>query len=618
MNNIALQTDGLSKHYRLYKTPRHRILDILGLLRKNGEGYAVHKALEDISVTIGRGEKVAIIGRNGAGKSTFLKLVSGVIEPTKGQICVNADVRALLQIGAGFHPDFTGRENAIAYLAQLGVGRDEADEKIKDIISFSELDDYIDQPVKTYSTGMNARLAFATSTVVDPDVLILDEVLSVGDAYFSRKSFDHIRDLAERHGTTVLLVTHDMYAASTLCDRVLWLDKGLIKADGPAKFVLEAYEESIKEQEEHRLNIKRLASLQENKDSAENDMLLCDIRRQDGRSDGPLLALSRMNLLIDGEEIAAIDVAAPQEKSEQNSSQLVLDGEEGNWSTPETIDGIKARRFQNYGSIFHKLPFQFAGKNLVNALEGGRMSLGFNYYAEADDIGKLTIVHPDGQQRFVADMPFRSKGWQVITVAPEPDFSQMDLADQNGNALGRRFGNRRFEITDVVFLGGNDAVQHRFLTGDAMKVELTYRINDPDFNEKPVLIVAFQRDGLVRSNRFYSKNIHFSAKDKSSGKITILSDPILLGTGNYFVTIGVYAEGYYDGVVGGKFFSSSPDVYDIHSRSYEIEITRHPEHLYNDIVFFHPSRWSINGGEEIIENVMTPNHELVNINGHKP
>src|SRR5439155_5038450 len=234
---------------------------MFGLLRETPGAYTEHTALDGIDLEIRRGEKVAIIGRNGAGKSTFLKLVTNVIQPTSGSLRVVGDVHALLQIGTGFHPDFTGRENVRAYLAQLGITGAEAARRSEDAIAFAELEEYIDQPVKVYSTGMAMRLMFAASTAITPDLLVLDEVLGVGDAYFAQKSYERMREMCERNGSTLLLVTHDIYAATRMCDRVIWLERGAVAMDGGASEVVKAYAESIRAQEEHRLRLKKQARL---------------------------------------------------------------------------------------------------------------------------------------------------------------------------------------------------------------------------------------------------------------------------------------------------------------------------------------------------------------------
>ena len=219
MTDVAIRATNLAKIYRLYSKPAYRFLDMFGLLRERPGAFTEHAALDGVNLEIRRGEKVAIIGRNGAGKSTFLKLVTNVIQPTAGTLEVKGDVHALLQIGTGFHPDFTGRQNVYAYLAQLGVTGADADRRCADAIAFAELEEYIDQPVKTYSTGMGMRLMFSTSTAITPDLLVLDEVLGVGDAYFAQKSYDRMRELCDRNGATLLLVTHDIYSAVRMCNR---------------------------------------------------------------------------------------------------------------------------------------------------------------------------------------------------------------------------------------------------------------------------------------------------------------------------------------------------------------------------------------------------------------
>src|SRR3954471_258558 len=188
MSDLVIEARNLTKVYRLYAGPGYRFLDMFGLLGKRQGAYTEHAALDGVDLAIRRGEKVAIIGRNGAGKSTLLKLITRVIEPSSGTLDVHGHAHALLQIGTGFHPDFTGRQNVYAYLAQLGVAGRSADEKYAEIVDFAELEEYIDQPVKTYSSGMGVRLMFSAATAITPDLLVLDEVLGVGDAYFASKS----------------------------------------------------------------------------------------------------------------------------------------------------------------------------------------------------------------------------------------------------------------------------------------------------------------------------------------------------------------------------------------------------------------------------------------------
>lgn len=201
-------------------------------------------ALKGVSFAIQPGEMVGIIGDNGSGKSTVLKLITGISKPSRGEVMVNGRVSALLELGAGFHPDFTGRENVYLNASILGLKRKEIEAKFDAIVDFAELHDFIDNPVKTYSSGMYMRLAFAIAVNVDPDILVIDEVLAVGDAPFQRKCFEQIKRF-RREGKTILLVTHDPSAVRELCDRAIWIQRGSMLADGPPEHVLDLYNRRV-------------------------------------------------------------------------------------------------------------------------------------------------------------------------------------------------------------------------------------------------------------------------------------------------------------------------------------------------------------------------------------
>lgn len=202
--------------------------------------YQHFMALNKVSLTLNKGEIVGIIGHNGAGKSTLLKLVSRVLTPTSGRVWVRGKVAPLLELGAGFHPELTGRENIYLNGSILGLTRREIDERVQGIIDFSELHDFIDAPIRTYSSGMMARLGFAVATDTDPDILILDEIMAVGDEPFQRKSEARIRSFFEK-GITILLVSHNMDQVEKLCTRAVWLDHGEVKEEGTPETVVERY-----------------------------------------------------------------------------------------------------------------------------------------------------------------------------------------------------------------------------------------------------------------------------------------------------------------------------------------------------------------------------------------
>ena len=236
LSEFAVIASQLGKTYQLYDRPSDRLKQ---LLRPDKRYYREFTALTNASFTLARGEVLGLVGRNGAGKSTLLQLVCGTLTPSSGSIQVNGRIAALLELGAGFNPEFSGRENVFLNASVLGLTQKEIEDRYESIVDFSGIRDFIEQPVKTYSSGMYVRLAFSIATSIDPDILIVDEALSVGDGAFARKSFDRIMELKER-GTTILFCSHTMYQIETLCTRALWLEHGTVKMDGdPAKVVVE-------------------------------------------------------------------------------------------------------------------------------------------------------------------------------------------------------------------------------------------------------------------------------------------------------------------------------------------------------------------------------------------
>jgi len=246
MTDIAIRVENLSKCYHLYDRPRDRIKQIVVPPLKRlvgqppGQFYREFWALKDVSFEIEKGETVGIIGRNGSGKSTLLQLICGTLNPTSGSVQTNGRIAALLELGAGFSPEFTGRENIRMGCMVLGLTKAETDAKFDTIAAFADIGDHLDQPVKTYSSGMYVRLAFAIQANIDPEILIVDEALAVGDAYFVHRCMDRMYQLQES-GTTIMLVTHDSTAVKRFCSKACWLNGGEIKMQGEVSSVVDAY-----------------------------------------------------------------------------------------------------------------------------------------------------------------------------------------------------------------------------------------------------------------------------------------------------------------------------------------------------------------------------------------
>ena len=246
-DEVVLRVRHVSKRFEIYDKPRHRLQQMLFGRWKTY--YREFWALRDIDFEVRKGECVGIIGRNGAGKSTLLQIVTGTLQPTEGSVETRGRIAALLELGSGFNPEFTGRENVYMNAAILGLSKAETDAKYDDIAAFADIGDFIDQPVKTYSSGMMVRLAFAVNAFVDPDILIVDEALAVGDALFQKRCFNRINDLIS-NGTTLLFVTHDMEIMRTLTRRAILLKNGEQYRTGPSNEILLEYRTLIQQEEE--------------------------------------------------------------------------------------------------------------------------------------------------------------------------------------------------------------------------------------------------------------------------------------------------------------------------------------------------------------------------------
>ena len=239
---IAIRAENISKVYKLYDKPSDRMKEAFGLTRK--KRHKEHYALTDVDLTIYKGETVGIIGTNGSGKSTILKIITGVLNPTKGDMTVNGRISALLELGAGFNMEYNGIENVYLNGTMMGFSQKEIDEKLPGILEFADIGDYVYQPCKTYSSGMFVRLAFAVAINIEPEILIVDEALSVGDVFFQAKCYHKFEEFKQA-GKTILFVSHDLSSIAKYCDTVILLNKGVKLGEGQPKEMIDAYKQVL-------------------------------------------------------------------------------------------------------------------------------------------------------------------------------------------------------------------------------------------------------------------------------------------------------------------------------------------------------------------------------------
>ena len=308
-NEISIDVKNVTKIYSLYKRPSDRLIDTFHLMP--WKKYPKNEALKDVSFTVKKGETVGIIGTNGSGKSTVLKIITGVLTPTKGKAVVNGRISALLELGAGFNAEYTGIENVYLNCTMMGLSKEETEKKLPEILDFADIGEYVYSPVKTYSSGMFVRLAFAVAINIDPEILIVDEALSVGDVFFQAKCYRKFEDF-KRQGKTILFVPHDLSSIAKYCDRVVLLNKGDKLGEGSPKEMIDLYKQVLVGQYKDEKNAVVKEGL--NTDTLEYGskkarILDCKIYDNNGRNSNAIIKGTSFKIAMEAEVLE--DLEAP-------------------------------------------------------------------------------------------------------------------------------------------------------------------------------------------------------------------------------------------------------------------------------------------------------------------
>lgn len=382
-----VRVDNISKIYRIYNKPSDRVREAMSVRHKvyHNEFYA----LKNINFRVEKGETVGIIGTNGSGKSTLLKIITGVLRQSEGQIKVNGKVSALLELGAGFDQDYTGLENIYMNGSILGYSRAEMDIKKEQILEFADIGDFVYQPVKTYSSGMLVRLAFALAINVEPEILIIDEALAVGDAFFQVKCYHKLEEIKKK-GTTILFVSHDIASVKKMCSRVIWIEKGILKDEGEANAVCERY---------LGMQIKRM--------NEESQKVLSQIRIDDDNSN-----VQKGRLMAEFPVLDTTGVEAVTKTGKAEMLSFYIKDEQGNYVRSLTSDhkyqfGIVAR-------FYEEMEHVILGVELEN-LKGVKV-ISLNNYLEEKYIGKVTAGKVY-EVSFTFVLPRICKGEYLLTPA---------------------------------------------------------------------------------------------------------------------------------------------------------------------------------------------------------
>ena len=541
-----------------------------------------HIALDGVSFDINKGERVAIIGRNGAGKSTLLKILSGVSIPTSGHVELHVKAHVLLQIGAGFNMDMTGRQNVEQYLRLLGVAKNEIDKTIEQVEDFAEIGDYFDQPLNTYSTGMQARIMFSAAVSTKPDLLIIDEILSVGDAYFSQKCLHRIMELCDQDNVTLLLVTHNIYDAQKMCERMIWIENGRLMRDSDSISVMNAYEASIREQAKKA----NLAT------ESEKINIMGEVKRTDDNKKPGKLYISGIELESNSGELLRLKTGVITEKSD---IKLYDSKSEGSWGEPVSIDGMICREYLRFGSIFPSLPFSLKG-NAAKLIEEKELKLiKITCNCSEGQMLEFCLRDHESEEIYEARSLVEGKpGWQEVA------FELEKVTHLNHGDDGSRFGTRILEIEGLSFMNSDYEKIERIGIGNKLIMRLNFIINKENFSEKPLILFSIVKDGLNIAY-IWSDSILIEGKPGDINHIDITCDPLLFGRGKYNFTVSIYRDGFMDEKIERKYFAVDDAIYDMHRRAYDLEVVAKDADLnmLYDFTYQQPSEWRMKDGKVV-------------------
>ena len=588
MSEIAITVRDLQKVYRRYASHGWRAASLFGLPVPASK-YDQFWALDDVSFTISRGERVARVGRNGAGKSTLLRHISGELTPTTGSIQVNGKVKALFGLGEGFHPEFSGIDNIRTSLALHGFRWSDIPKAIEEIIEFTELEDFIHRPLKEYSAGMYARLAFATATAAKPDILIIDEILGAGDAYFLGKCLQRIRDITS-DGATVLFVSHDMGSALMLCERGLWIHQGKLRDDADMTTIARRYQAHIREEQELSL---RARSMRLSKKALANqqDTLLLRLIGQSENAPAQPLYISRLAF---GQETLQFAETELGKQDLEGDIRPVIDPRTTNWGKAEHRQGRLARPFGNFGGSYVHAPI------VIQQAEGldSQTWVEFDVIASASDTVLVQIFDQKlDRYKTIGSISAQADAtWQTLrfplqesssnagnaptrqpqlytpaesltdldspealgSVAPDAMVEERpDLQSEKGQAAAAR-------ILDFSFADANGAKRYTLVSGEPASAN--FRIETSNLKSLPIAVVAIYRpDGTVISQMISPAQPPEPRPVTGTFTIRMSLDELLIGPGDFIVSAALFKS---------LDPSRSPEdgAYDLRDREYALKI----------------------------------------------
>ncbi|WP_345793238.1 ABC transporter ATP-binding protein [Thauera sp. JM12B12] len=566
MSDIAIKIEGVTKSFRRFRHPGWRALDAFGVSVPRSR-YDIFDALRGIDVEVRQGERTALIGRNGAGKSTLLRLISGQMQPDSGRVQVTGNIQALMELGTGFHPDFTGIENIHAALALQGLRGSSLRTQVEEIIDFTELEDFIDRPVREYSAGMYARLAFAVATTIKPEILIVDEILGAGDAYFVGKSIQRMKALTE-NGATVLFVSHDMSSVQLLCERAIWIDRGMVRKEGPILQVSKAYMAAVREDEEIRTRA-RTMSLTRQQAAGLDRQSRVTLFRLIGEVTPPRkpLSVSAIRFGSGDTELGRIE---PTRSADEGNGPM-LDAAHMNWRGPETASGRLCWQFGDFGGLFGHAPWQITWPTAP--VEGAWIEL--DVLASQTDPVAVEQFDPEanGYVRLGKIEASGTDQWQAVKVScleqpiaeGERVTHKLDLLELKSDD---RYGSGEAHITAFGFLDADGERRHTLITGEEASAVIAFSARGELLD--PVAVIAIYRpDGTCVMQVVSNRDGTSFGTVAGERLIRVNFAPLQLGPGDYIVSVALFKELNIATRV-------EPQAYDLHDRCYALKMLPPP------------------------------------------
>lgn len=566
MSDIAIKIEGVTKSFRRFRHPGWRALDAFGVSVPRSR-YDIFDALRGIDIEVRQGERTALIGRNGAGKSTLLRLISGQMQPDSGRVQVTGNIQALMELGTGFHPDFTGIENIHAALALQGLRGSSLRTQVEEIIDFTELEGFIERPVREYSAGMYARLAFAVATTIKPEILIVDEILGAGDAYFVGKSIQRMKALTE-NGATVLFVSHDMSSVQLLCERAIWIDRGMVRKEGPILQVSKAYMAAVREDEEIRTRA-RTMSLTRQQAAGLDRQSRVTLFRLIGEVTPPRkpLSVSAIRFGSGDTEVGRIE---PTRSADEGNGPM-LDAAHMNWRGPETASGRLCWQFGDFGGLFGHAPWQITWP--AAPVENAWIEL--DVLASQTDPVAVEQFDPEanGYVRLGKIEASGTNQWEAVKVScleqpiaeGERVTHKLDLLELKSDD---RYGSGEAHITAFGFLDADGERRHTLITGEEASAVIAFSARGELLD--PVAVIAIYRpDGTCVMQVVSNRDGTSFGTVAGERLIRVNFAPLQLGPGDYIVSVALFKELNIATRV-------EPQAYDLHDRCYALKMLPPP------------------------------------------